>query len=333
MASRKRFVNLDAMIPRADFALIENADIPSSGQIQTISLRDFQEDAPLLPNLRKPDFQRETNHWTPVQVVSLIQCFVEGDLIPSVILWSSPSAVFVIDGGHRLSALRAWLMDDYGEGPLSQQFFGYQINEDQKKAARETRKLVENTVGSWLHWSTRNQQSDLPEAERKRVKSLSTRAIPVQWVLGDAERAEASFFKINKQGTPLDSVETLLISNRKRPCAIAARSIIQAGMGHKYWSRFESEKRKAIEEKSRELYQVLFEPEVNTPIKTLDLPLGGGVGVRAALELLIDFILVASRNQEGKPVTVHDQPEDLSERGYSRRARAISPPCTTHYRK
>src|SRR4051794_11511525 len=49
--------------------------------------------------LRKPGFQRETNHWTPVQVVSLIQCFVEGDLIPSVILWSSPTSVFVIDGG------------------------------------------------------------------------------------------------------------------------------------------------------------------------------------------------------------------------------------------
>jgi hypothetical protein len=50
----------------------------------------------------------------------------------------------------------------------------------------------------------------LPEAERKRVKNVSTRAIPVQWVIGDAERAEASFFRINKQGTALDSVETPL---------------------------------------------------------------------------------------------------------------------------
>src|ERR1051326_109403 len=135
----------------------------------------------LLPSLRKPDFQRVTNHWTPLQVGSLVQCFVEGDLIPSVILWSSPTSVFVIDGGHRLSALRAWIEDDYGDGPLSQSFFGYQINEDQKKAAKETRKLIETEIGPWKHWQAKNQQSDLPEAERKRVKSLSTRAIPVQW--------------------------------------------------------------------------------------------------------------------------------------------------------
>jgi hypothetical protein len=312
MAGRKTFVNLDAMIPRADFALDDNADVPASGQIQTISLRDFQDNAPLLPNLRKPDFQRETNHWTPVQVVSLIQCFVEGDLIPSVILWSSPAAVFVIDGGHRLSALRAWLLDDYGDGPLSQQFFGYNISKEQKNAASDTRKLAEKEVGSWKHWAAKNKQPDLPEAERKRVKSLSTRAIPVQWVVGDAERAEASFFKINKQGTPLDAIETLLISHRKRPCAIAARSIIRAGMGHKYWSRFDASKRQRIEERSKELYQVLFEPEVKAPVKTLDLPLGGGVGVRAALELLIDFILVANQDQEGKPAEVKEQPEDAS---------------------
>src|SRR5258706_6377674 len=126
MSARRKLVNLDAMIPRADFALLEKNDVPATVQIQTISVRDFQEGSPLLPNLRKPDFQRETNHWTPLQVGSLVQCFVEGDLIPSVILWSSPTSVFVIDGGHPLSALRAWIEDDYGDGPLSQSFFGYQ---------------------------------------------------------------------------------------------------------------------------------------------------------------------------------------------------------------
>jgi hypothetical protein len=27
--------------------------------------------------------------------------------------------IFVIDGGHRLSALRAWMEDDYGDGTIS----------------------------------------------------------------------------------------------------------------------------------------------------------------------------------------------------------------------
>jgi hypothetical protein len=250
-----------------------------------------------------------------VQVASLVQCFLSGDLIPSVILWSSPAHVFVIDGGHRLSALRSWIEDDYGDGPLSQQFFGYQITDVQKKAAKETRRLIDKEVGSWQHWRARNQQADLPEAERIFAKNLSTRAIPVQWVLGDADKAEASFFKINTQGTPLDDIEQLLISNRRRPGAIAARSIIRAGSGHKYWSQFTKEKQKIIEEKARTLFQILFEPEVNTPIKTLDLPLGGVAGVRTALSLLTDFILIAERNQQGKPAEIKEEAEDVDGSG------------------
>lgn len=309
MAGRKLLVNLDAMIPRADFAILEG-DLGQAAQIQTIAVRDLQSDSPLLPNLRKPDFQRETNHWTPAQVASLIQCFLNGDLIPSVILWNSPSHVFVIDGGHRLSALRAWLEDDYGDGPVSQQFFQYQITDAQKKAAKETKRLIDNTVGSWQHWKARNQQADLPEAERIFAKGLSTRAIQVQWVSGDADKAEASFFKINTQGTPLDDIEQLLITNRRRPGAIAARSIIRAGSGNKYWSQFPKENQKLIETKAKALFQILFEPEVNTPIKTLDLPLGGVAGVRTALSLLTDFLLISERNQEGKPTAIKEEEED-----------------------
>jgi hypothetical protein len=310
VAGRKKLVNLDAMIPRADFALLDKPEPGQPPHLDSISVRDFQSESLLLPNLRKPDFQRETNHWSPTQVASLIQCFVNGDLIPSVILWSSPAFVFVIDGGHRLSALRAWIEDDYGDRHISQQFFSYQITEEQKKAAAETRKLVENAVGTWTTWREKNKLPDLPEAERMVAKSLSTRSIPVQWVHGNADKAEASFFKINTQGTPLDDIEQLLISNRKRPGAIAARSIIRAGSGHKYWSGFGPDKRKAIEEKSRVLFQILFEPEITAPIKTLDLPLGGAAGVRTALAFLTDFILVANRNQEGKPAGIKDQDED-----------------------
>src|SRR5688572_10667393 len=116
MAPRK-LVNLDAMIARADFAL--QGDEPASvDTIDKIGLRDLTTGSLLLPILRKPDFQRETNHWSPEQVASLIESFVNGDLIPSVILWKSPLHLFVIDGGHRLSVLRAWIEDDYGDGPI-----------------------------------------------------------------------------------------------------------------------------------------------------------------------------------------------------------------------
>jgi hypothetical protein len=39
--------------------------------------------------LRKPDFQRETAEWDPKRVVGLIRTFIEGELIPAVILWQN----------------------------------------------------------------------------------------------------------------------------------------------------------------------------------------------------------------------------------------------------
>lgn len=83
---------------------------------------------------RKPDFQRETNEWDAERVCTLVECFVNGDLIPSIILWNTPkSYTFVIDGSHRLSALAAWINDDYGDGNISKTFFGDFISEGQKE--------------------------------------------------------------------------------------------------------------------------------------------------------------------------------------------------------
>ena len=74
--------------------------------------------------LRKPDFQRETASWEPQVVADLIGSFLDGDLIPSIILWRSPDTgnIFVIDGAHRLGALIAWVQDDYGDKELSRTF-------------------------------------------------------------------------------------------------------------------------------------------------------------------------------------------------------------------
>ncbi len=233
MAYRKEFVNLDAMILRQDFTAQHKPE-QIFDNLTNISLRDFTPGALLGPSLRKPDFQRETNHWTPAQVLSLLECFVNGDLIPSVILWKSPTNIFVIDGGHRLSALRAWIEDDYGDGPISFQFFDKNIPKSQKKIADRTRKLINDKIGSYKHVQTKLLQTDLPEDERIKLNAVVSRALSIQWVNGDAEKAEASFFKINTEGTPLDDIEELLLKTRKKPISIAARAIIRAGTGHKY---------------------------------------------------------------------------------------------------
>jgi hypothetical protein len=309
MSQRSNLVNLDAMIARADFALEQPSD-EHFETISSISVRDFTRGALVGPNLRKPDFQRETNHWAPEQVASLLNCFVSGELIPSVILWKSSSYLFVIDGGHRLSVLRAWIEDDYGDGPISQAFFGFEVSKEQKAIAQRTRKLINDQIGSWQHFETRQAHADTTAEDRKRLNAVISRALPIQWVKGDAEKAESSFFRINTKGTPLDDLEELLLKNRRKPIPIAARAVIRAGKGHRYWSSFESQIADSIEKNASELHHVLFEPELKSPIKTLDLPLGGSKGIRSALQVLIEFMLIACRDQLGQPSRVEDQVED-----------------------
>lgn len=309
MASRSRLVNLDAMIKREDFAAagVEGSNVEN---ISTISIRDFTQGGLIGPSLRKPDFQRETNHWSPEQVFSLLECFVNGDLIPSVILWQSNTYQFVIDGGHRLSVLRSWVEDDYGDGPLSQAYFGYRISNEQKAIAQKTRDLVNRRIGSWKHHEARV-SADLEPFERKRLTSIISRGLPIQWVKGDSDRAESSFFKINTKGTPLDDIEELLLRNRRKSVAIAARAIIRAGKGHRYWSSFSGETAQKIEDIAKELHELLFDPEVKAPVKTLDLPLGGPKGVRDALQVLIDVVLIAIKDNKVEKLQMADLSDDV----------------------
>lgn len=57
-------VILDALIPRADFFDSSENDA-SAEKIQTLGLSQLNTDSFLVPSLSKPDFQRETNQWTP----------------------------------------------------------------------------------------------------------------------------------------------------------------------------------------------------------------------------------------------------------------------------
>jgi len=272
-------VSLDAMIPRADFGIADDEANSSGELIRDFPISHLTSESPVLKLLRKPDFQRETNHWSPEQIATFVASYVDSEVIPSLILWKSPQYIFVIDGGHRLSALRAWISDDYGDGAISLAFYGADISEDQKRIAKRTRKLIEQTVG---RFSRLRDQVDATPIVR-RAKTLFTRALTLQWVHGNADVAETSFFKINSQGTPLDETEEMLIRNRRKPIAIAARAILRAGGGHKYWSAFGEVESKQIEELAEQFHGLLFDPEAETPIKTLELPLGGSVSPVDAL--------------------------------------------------
>lgn len=286
-------VNLDALIPRADFALDADGDF---NRIESIQVRDLEPRAFFLAALRKPDFQRETASWTPSAILDLVKSFVDGDLIPGVILWQSGKYVFAIDGAHRLSAVIAWVQNDYGDGALSQKMFGGNIPEAQTKIATRTRTMVHSVIGSYAdHEKAKDFPENATEIVRAQVTRLASRSIPVQWVPGaDVRKAEKSFFAINQAGTPISPIETLILQSRNSANALSARAIVRGGTGYKYWKDFAGETRGALERAAQEIHEILYDPGLELPIKTLDIPIAGQSYGAHALPLAIDLVNLAN---------------------------------------
>jgi hypothetical protein len=285
-------VNLDALIPREDFETIsKGAEAPLT---QNVKISELEKTAFFYGALRKPDFQRETAEWDPQRTVGLIRTFIEDDLIPSVILWRNRELLFVIDGSHRLSALIAWVQDDYGDGQQSQEFFEYTIPEEQLKTAQRTRALVEKEFGSYLSHkeAIANPSSYGPDIV-SRARRFGSLSLQLQWVTGDAARAQESFVRINQQAAIITPQELELLKNRRKPATIAARAILRRGTGHQYWSIFAELEQQKIREVATDLHKLIFEPTLRYPIKSLDLPIGGPVYSATALRMVYDFISLA----------------------------------------
>ncbi len=290
-------VNLDALIQREDFEFIdETNNSNSSRNITTLSIRDFEENSFFFSALRKPDFQRETSEWDSSKICEFIKSFLEGELIPAIILWrNAGSYTFVIDGSHRTSSLAAWINDDYGDGHISRNFYEGNIPEEQKRIAEETRKQINKEVGAFKQYQLTIKYPDGVDSDiRRRARNLAALAIQVQWVEGDTSKAEASYFKINQQAAPIDKTEIKLIKARRKANGVATRAILKSGKGHKYWSGFSEENQNTIQGLATEINNILFKPGLRTPIKTLDLPIAGKPYSTNTLSLIMDFVNIAN---------------------------------------
>ena len=290
-------VNLDALIKREDFEVKSETPPQSSSKVEKFNITEFEAGRFLYPIIRKPDFQRETASWDPDKVADLIRSFLDGDLIPLIIVWRSPDTgnIFVIDGAHRLGALIAWVHDDYGDGDISMRFYENRIPKEQTSAADKTRTIINKTIGTYkeMNFAVSNPQNSDAEKVR-RAKNLVAYGIPVQWIDGDAKKAETSFFKINQKAAPIDATELKLLMARNLPNALAARAIIRAGTGHKYWGKFNEETQAGIVRLSKEINDYLFVPALTTPIKTLNIPIAGRVYSAQALPLLYDLVNISN---------------------------------------
>ncbi len=255
-------VALDALIPREDFDILsELGGNNNTRNKATLSIEDLKYDSFFFSALRKPIFQRETNEWEPSKICGIIESFIESELIPSIILWRNQGGyIFVIDGAHRLSSLGAWINDDYGDGEISRQYYGNVISQEQLETAQKTRELINNRIGSFkeIFSITRNPSVSTDEKKKRIAKNLGALAIQLQWVEGNADKAEDSFLKINQCATKISDAELELIENRDKAYALAARAIVRAGQGYQYWSKFSGEAQTKILDNAKKIHCIMF---------------------------------------------------------------------------
>ncbi|MFQ2359818.1 HNH endonuclease signature motif containing protein [Aeromonas dhakensis] len=300
--SQKLF--LDALIGRDDFEVQDQAHNSQGPHKTTLSYGDFEIPGFFFSSLRKPDFQRETNEWDVEKVKDLVESFLDGDLVPAIILWKyADSYTFVIDGAHRISAIAAWVNDDYGDGKISRKFFDNAIPEQQIEAAKKARQLINQEIGSFKDFKDSLYEPELAaEHVRKRLKNFGTRALQLQWVDGDSKKAESSFFKINQKSTPISDTEISILEARRKPVGLCSRAILRGGQGYKYWNVFEQELSQKIQHEAEIINDLIFKPQLLTPIKTLDLPLGGKNHASNSLSMVFELVklLGTSSNDEDK---------------------------------
>ena len=303
-------VNLDALIPREDFLAVEGVDAAGSSGKSEASRTDLTKGESFYSTLRKPDFQRETAAWTPKTVADFVEAFIDGDLIPSVICWQSPARLtFVIDGAHRLSAVMAWLQDDYGDGEQSRNFYSQNVPEEQRRIAAETRRLVNDRVGPWANYRSETLHPGSFPDLKERARAIAHSKIPLLWIKGnDSQKAERAFLTINRAAVAIDPTELKILNARFKPNAIAARAIVRKATGHKYWKDFSELGQREIEALGEEVYNALYSPPLNPPIRTTDLPIAGPGYGSQTLPLIYDLVNIAN----GLPVVDASKKRDIA---------------------
>jgi hypothetical protein len=281
-------VNLDALIIREDF----ESGPKARGEIKEIKFTVPQLKVAefIFQRLRKPTFQRETSNWTPRIIADFIASFLDGDIIPSIIIWKSEftNNLFLIDGSHRVSALIAWVNGDYGDGSLSRAFWG-KVSTAQARLHRDTQNLIYEKIGTYESLRAGlSGQLFMSNQMSKRVFNLNTLPLPVQSVTGEAELAERSFIKINSNPATIDKNELAIIKARAKPNAIATRALMRAGTGYPYWGKFPQAER--IAQLASETYELLFGQIVDIGTRVPDVPRAGQPYSAEAFTMLLDMV-------------------------------------------
>lgn len=126
------------------------------------------------------------------------------------------------------------------------------------------------------------------------AKNLGALAIQLQWVDGNASKAEDSFLKINQSATKISEAELELIKNREHSYAIAARAIVRAGKGYKYWSAYSITEQEHIVELSKKIHQLMFGIGNINMDDINSLPIGGPLNSSLTLDVVTQTVRICN---------------------------------------
>jgi hypothetical protein len=298
-------VYLDHLIPRDNLLYVRSdkapRDIPDEDK-KSLRIRDLMPGEESRADvLRKPDFQRATWAWTPEDCVLLLDSVINLQVVPSIIMWLSPdNHQYILDGGHRVSVVLAWMQDNWGQRLAEEEYGDEKVAKDSREAAREVQRLM----ATYKIASFRDYQAAYSEYKKVQGQNLDPEqemdalrysyaeiyrgivggnmSFNVQWVKGDYKTAEQSFLKINKSGRRLTEWETILVENRSSSFARTVMSISDISRANHSWptkipgepiNQTISQQAAKILETVQFLHETLFTPPYRTPIKTLQQPL------------------------------------------------------------
>lgn len=292
------FVHLDHLINKDDIYYTA-PELRTTAQKATktdevIRYIDIKEERGLYANLRKPDFQRQTNAWTPEKCVGFLDSVLKGLLIPYIILWRKPSSKvrYVLDGAHRISVIRAWMENDWGDSPKARQHYARHDWEKIQETAQITRELVANQIGEFKIFAKRveDELGSLNELERLKLSSREqclleffdsledNTGLLIHWAENNSyEEVAESFVRINQGGQALDEFEVDLIKYRKSSIVRAIMAIAGEGKGN-YWPSPESLSQKLRDDLGQfsiiaaNIHKRLFEPTYEIPPTDVNQP-------------------------------------------------------------
>lgn len=351
MATENR-VHLDHLIFRQSlrYSPVKKSDSSytnTSSQRPDHSIRfdDIRQKDGWFEKLVKPDFQRATCAWRPEDCVNFLSSVIRRRIIPSIILWRNDETglVYVLDGAHRLSALRAWMLDDWGD--KAEDFYKKTENyEELILTATITRALVKERIGPFnefaeaeKEWRKISFDGGAPKQvmSEKRFEmahfysdiTSSTRTLHAQWEGGDYEAAEESFLAINRQGAPLDDLESTLIEFRKGSFARVIMSIANCGASGHYWPEPNSadslnqdliEKVNSFNSRCGSLHDIFFVPPFDSKILDINVPFMVAPGhfrkhqhLIELLPLLVEKVAINKENLD--EILKRDHQSDASE--------------------